>query len=146
MASQELKTKVIHICSDVEDFYDSYDVSDIDEEQDLQEYISRIGDLKRNFRRVYAELKTAEGTDFAKNFPNFEKDLKELNETFKIASEKLSNIRKEGKTDVSKQDELKKKRLEQAELEDKKRLDDMKNCVNSLFIEIDVQYKSLTKV
>ena len=50
MASQELKTKVIHICSDVEDFYESYDVSDIDEEQDLQEYISRIGDLKRNFR------------------------------------------------------------------------------------------------
>ena len=109
MASQELKTKVIHICSDVEDFYDSYDLSVIDDEQDLQEYISRIGDLKRNFRRVYAELKTAEGTDFAKNFPNFEKDLKELNETFKIASEKLSNIRKESKTDVSKQDELEKK-------------------------------------
>ena len=152
MASQELKTRVIHICSDVEDFYESYNIELIEDEQELKDYISGIGDLKRNFRRIYSELKIAEGDNFARNFPHFEKDLHELTDSFKTASQKLSDLRYNGKlletqkleNDTSQQFDVEQERLNQAKLEDEKRIEDLMTCAKSLYVEIEVRYKSLS--
>ena len=146
MASEELKTRVIHICSDVEDFYDSYDIELMDDEHDLQDYISRISDLKRHFRRIYSELKVAEGPNFANNFPNFEKDLNGLTDLFKAASKKLSDLRKGDKqNEISKQNNFEQQLSDQAKLEEEKRRNDIMSCAKSLFVEIEVRYKSLKK-
>ena len=93
MASQGLQTQAIHICSDMEDLLDSYDFENLEEEEELNEYVTKLGDLKRNFRRVHS-LKTAEGNAFKGKFPDFDTKLSELSEKFKIANKKLNGIKK----------------------------------------------------
>ena len=94
MASQELKRQAIHITSDLEDFCDSYNIDEIEDEDELKQYIIELGDLKLNFRRICHQLKSAEGDDFATKYPDFDEDLILLIEKFKKANEKLSVIKK----------------------------------------------------
>ena len=50
----EFKNLAINCRSDVEDFFDTYDVTELVEEGDLLDYVSKIGEVKREFRRVHA--------------------------------------------------------------------------------------------
>ena len=94
MASQDLDRQAIHISSDLEDFFDSYNIENIDEVDELKQYIIELGDLKRNFRRICHELKFAEGDKFVTKYPDFDQNLNSLTEKFKVASEKLGVIKK----------------------------------------------------
>ena len=88
------KVQAIHIKCDIEDLYESYQIENLTEEFEISNYISKIEDIKRHFRRIHAQLKISEGENFKRNFPNYESELSELNGNFKIANEKLSNLNK----------------------------------------------------
>ena len=68
----ELKPKVIEICSDVEDFLDSYVLDDLNGEEELREYIDKLDVLKRDFRRVHTQLKKEEGENFPTAYPQLD--------------------------------------------------------------------------
>ena len=50
----ELKPKVIEICSDVEDFYASYSLEELTEEDEVQEYVLKLEGRKQDFCRVHS--------------------------------------------------------------------------------------------
>ena len=95
MASPDLTIDSINISSDIEDFLESYEVNDLSSEIELREYVTRIGDLKKEFRRVYAKIKLVEKEHFNSHFPNYETELALLQEKFKIGSEKLKLLRQD---------------------------------------------------
>ena len=98
MASNEqLQIQAINICSDVEDLWESYQVDDLTDGEELSQFVIKIGDMKREFRRVHAQLKSVEGNDFDKNHPDYKKHLDKLNEQFKNANNKLSVLSKADK-------------------------------------------------
>ena len=55
---------------------------------ELKQYITELGDLKRNFRRICHELKLAEGDNFVTKYPDFDQNLNSVTEKFEAASEK----------------------------------------------------------
>ena len=66
MAGQELDQKLVYIQSDIEDFFDSYDLNITEEESELEQYLLELGNLKRNFRRIYSEsVKQTRGQYFS---------------------------------------------------------------------------------
>ena len=148
MESKELKTQAIHIYSDLEDFFDSYDIRELDEVDELQDYVAKIGDLKRNFRRIHSELKVALGEEFKTEYPEFDNTSNELSEKFKIANKKLTDLKKETKiNEQAKTDkdmyELKlaeEYRQSQAKLENEKKIVDLIKCAENLHFEIKVRY------
>ena len=89
----ELQTKAIEICSDVEDFFDSFTLDDLTEEDEVQEYVLKLEGVKRDFRRVHSQLQIREGNDFPTKYPDYEQRLKELSETFTAANKKLSELK-----------------------------------------------------
>ena len=44
---EDLKTQSIKICSDIEDFRDSYNLEDITEDYELQQYVNELKSLKQ---------------------------------------------------------------------------------------------------
>ena len=110
----DFKNLAINSRSDVEDFFDTYDVNELEEEGDLVAYISKIGEVKREFRRIHAQIKVKEGDEnFQKNHSYFDAELAKLSEYFKIATKKLGDIRSLNKNLL---EELESKRI-QAQLE-----------------------------
>ena len=91
--SKNLQEQVIDINSDIEDFLESYLLQNLVEEEELCDYIDTLSDIKKEYRKVYTKLKLVEG-DFDNKYPNYQKDLDGLNECFKTANGKLSNVRK----------------------------------------------------
>ena len=75
MANEELRLHVINISSDIEDFYDSYQLEELIEVDELENYLSKLGDMKRNFRRIHSQLKLAEGENFSVNYSKFDTTL-----------------------------------------------------------------------
>ena len=149
----DLKTQVIHIQSDVEDFFDSYDIYLLDDEDELYDYVTKLGEIKRDFRRIYTELKTLEGENFTTNHPDLERSLYELTETFKNANKRLTDRKK-----LKKQTELERleneaydrkvaeeRRLSEEKFAEERRMDELMNCAENLHFEIDVRYKTFTK-
>ena len=70
----EMQSKVIDCTSDVEDLFDFYKLDEIDDLIELKEYLSKIENVKRDFRRVHAHLKSTEGEEvFKTKYPYYEK-------------------------------------------------------------------------
>ncbi len=53
MADKNLLQRAIHVQSDLEDFFDTFDITTLVEEDDLTQYITELGELKRCFRSVF---------------------------------------------------------------------------------------------
>ena len=53
MANQELQLKAINISSDIEDLFESY--QNLNDDDRLTEFLTKIGDIKRDFRRIHAQ-------------------------------------------------------------------------------------------
>ena len=104
--SPDLATQAVNITSDFEDFLESFKIEDIDDEDELAEYVSKIGNIKKVFRRIYAQLKLSEGEGFSAKFPNYERELKEINETFQEGNKKLTGLRKAAKEKIDAGDKL----------------------------------------
>ena len=60
-ASSDLHTQAIHINTDIDDLFESYDIGELCDEDELVDYLAKIEDLKKQFRRVYAEIRNLEG-------------------------------------------------------------------------------------
>ena len=148
MANKDLERGAIHVKSDLEDFFDTFDITTLVEEDEIVPYIAELGDLKRNFRRVFSELKVAEGENFETKYPKYEQDMLYYNGKFKDASSKLSDLKSKRKTaeeeklKIDTAAELKfvaDERNVQIDLEQKK-IKDLFDCADNLKFEIQVRY------
>ena len=74
-----LQVQAINALSDVEDFLETFLIDELLSEGELKEYVSRLEVVKRDFRRVFSQLKVAEGEDFEKKYPSFNSTLDDLN-------------------------------------------------------------------
>ena len=61
MATPDLRVQAIHITSDIEDLFDSYQIENLTEEDGLNDYITKLGEAMKSFRRIHTRLKIAEG-------------------------------------------------------------------------------------
>ena len=91
MADKGIHAQAINIRSDVDDFFDSYDFETLGELEDVQDYITNLGDLKRAFRRIHSQITEIERAEFGTKYPDFDKLLDGLNYRFKIANQKLGD-------------------------------------------------------
>ena len=88
-----LKADAIKIRSDVEDFFESYDLEEITEEEGLLGYVGEIKLLKQEYRRIHALLKDGDAGGFATNYPNYDTDMKGLTDKFKEANKKVLAVK-----------------------------------------------------
>ena len=102
MADHELQMQEVNICSDIGDLFDSYQLDDISDKDGINKFLAKIGDIKQEYRRIYARLKRADGENFQKEYPDYEQRLGLLNH-FKSANEKLSELKN---TEKLKRDQL----------------------------------------
>ena len=91
---ETLHSKAVDSCSDVDDFLSSYTLDDIAGEEDLQEFITKVDSIKREYRRAHSQLQDADRENFPSNYPYYNERMKELTDLFKEANKKLSNLRK----------------------------------------------------
>ena len=103
MADHELQMLEVNICSDIEDLFDSYQLDDIYDKDRINKFLAKIGDIKQEYCRIYTRLKRADGENFQKEYPDYEQHLGLLNNHFKSANEKLSELKN---TDKLKRDQL----------------------------------------
>ena len=90
----DMQSKAIDCLSDVEDLFDFYKLDEIEDLIELKEYLSKIENVKRDFRRVHAHLKSTEGEGaFKTKYPYYEKYIADLNTTIKSASKKVTDLR-----------------------------------------------------
>ena len=55
-------------------------VGNLTEEDKSNEFVIKIGDAKRDFLRIHAQLKIAVGEDFENNYQGYEEQLRDLTE------------------------------------------------------------------
>ena len=91
---ETLHSKAVDSCSDVDDFLSSYTLDDITGEEDLQEFLTKIDSIKREYRRAHSQLQDADRENFPARYPYYDERLKELTDLFKEANKKLSDLRK----------------------------------------------------
>ena len=103
----DFEMQAINVTSDIEDLFESYQIENLTDEDELNDFVTKIGNVKRDFRRTHAQLKIAEGVNFEDKYPGYGEQLKELTKKFKIANDKLSCLRKSNK---EKLDEIEKMR------------------------------------
>ena len=94
MATPDLRVQAIHITTDIEDLFDSYHIENLIEGDELNDYVTKLGEAKTSFRRIHARLKIAEGDGFNENYPNYDNKLKDINKIFKLADGKLNDLRR----------------------------------------------------
>ena len=126
----ELQKQIIDCRSDVEEFYVDFVLNDLEDEEDLEQYVTKIVEIKREFRRVHAQLKISEGDDdeaFKKNHPYYVKDVAELDSLYKKSTKKLKDVKK--KTRVSAAD-LEVQKLERVRLLTKTKFESFKTQVD----------------
>ena len=100
-STSDLHTDAININTDIEDLFDSYDIGDLCNEDELVVYLGKIEELKKNFRRVYAQIRTAEGDKaFKSTYKNYDKELDFLKQKFIEAKQKLADVRKSAKENI----------------------------------------------
>ena len=98
----EVTRLAINSQSDVEDLFESYVIEELEDEDELSDYLTKIDVVKRDFRRIHSQLKAIEGDeDFQKKYPYYDKDLATLNTSFKEVSKKLADIRKNRKSELN---------------------------------------------
>ena len=56
MANDKLRVMSINIGSDIKDFFESYSIDLITDEYELDNYISKIENLKREHRRIHTQI------------------------------------------------------------------------------------------
>ncbi len=149
MAEKGINVQAINIRSDVEDFFDSYDFENLDELEDVQEYIMNLGNLKREFRRVHAQVKETEGAEFGTKYSDFDKLLNDLNYCFTTANQKLSGI-KDSRKQIEKerfQEAIlaEENRLSQAKLEQQTKIANVMFCAENQYFEIQFRHETLTE-
>ena len=89
MATDNLREMSININSDVEDFFDSYSIELImDDEIELERYVSKIEELKKEHRRAHAHIREKDVENFNTLYPNYETVKVKLNEMFSVANKK----------------------------------------------------------
>ena len=104
----DLPTQSLNLESDVDDFFESYSHDNLVSCEDLEDYCSRLGKLKQEFRRVHTQLKQGESEEsYGQKYPRHAECLSKLSTHFRKASEKLSALRSAERT---KQDEIEKLR------------------------------------
>ena len=133
MANNDLKRSAIHVKSDLDDFFDTYDLTTLVEQDEVTVFINELGGLKRNFRRIFSEIKEAEGDDFDTKYPDFEKDLLFYNVKLKDANCKLSSLKMKTKLAEA-------ERNAQIDLEKQKKINGILDCAENLKFEIKVRY------
>ena len=101
-----LDIQAVNVSSDFEDFLDSYDLDELVDEDELTEYVNKIGEIKRTFRRVFAQIEIAEGDGFAEKYPNHDNELREISVTFQEASKKLTDLRKASKATITAKEKI----------------------------------------
>ena len=107
-SDMDLAMQALNLESDVDDFFESYSHENLVSCEDLEDYCSKLGKLKQEFRRVYTQLKHGETDDsFGQKYPRYTDCLADLNANFKKANEKLSALRNAERT---KRDEIEKLR------------------------------------
>ena len=89
----EFHIQAINICSDIEDLFDSYDIDELIGEDELHVYVEKLGETKREYRRIHSQLKMLAGEEFPIKYPDFDKNLNDLNGKFKIANKKLTKLK-----------------------------------------------------
>ena len=109
MACNELQVQAINVSSDMEDLFESYQIDDLIELGELNEVLCKIGDIKREFRRIHAQLKITEGDNYGRVYPDYKKQLKELNNKFNTANKKSSAVKR---ADKEKLEEVERRRTE----------------------------------
>ena len=66
----DLPKLAIDIRSDVEDLFESYDIDELLDEEELSRYQSKLETVKRDFRRIHAQLKANGGEEvFQEKYP-----------------------------------------------------------------------------
>ena len=106
-ASSDLHTQAIHINTDIDDLFESYDIGELCDEDELVDYLAKIEDLKKQFRRVYAEIRNLEGENlFLTTYPNYDKELDYLKSKFNEAKQKLASVRKAAKDRVADEEKV----------------------------------------
>ncbi len=90
----DLQAKAIECLSDVEDHFDFYNLAEINDAIELQDYLSKAEGIKRDFRRVHAQLKNIEGEDvFNNKYTYYEQSITDLNTALRNGSKKLITLR-----------------------------------------------------
>ena len=89
-----LHARTVDSCSDVDDFLSSYTLDELSGEDELQDYVTKVEVLKRDFRRVHSQIKDADEEGFPAKYPYYTDKLEELTKLFKDANTKLTNLRK----------------------------------------------------
>ena len=82
---------------------------DLIELGELNEFLCKIGDIKREFRRIHAQLKITEGDNYGRVYPDYETQLKELNNKFNTANKKINAVKR---ADKEKLEEVERRRTE----------------------------------
>lgn len=144
MGDHDLKMRSIDICSDIEDFFESYNLGEINDEDEIIHYITKIEDIKKEFRRVHAQLKNIEGNEFQTKYPDFEKQLGELNEFFQMSNKKLRSLKKQkiqAIEEANREAEADRVFKEKAEADNKK--EELLVCAESLKYEIGTRCDTL---
>ena len=59
----------------IEDVFDSYRLDDISDKDGIDKFLAKIGDIKQEYRRIYARVKRVDGENFQKEYPDYEQRL-----------------------------------------------------------------------
>lgn len=105
MTAPDINIQAINIGSDVEDLFESYNIENIIEEEELTDYITKVGETKRIYRRIHTQLKKLDDK-FTENYPDYDKNLKKLQEKFSQANTKLNQLRKDSKQKIDEAEKL----------------------------------------
>ena len=89
----DLAKQAINIYSDVEDFFESYDLEIMSSCEDIEKYVENIRVLKQEFRPLHHHLKISDEENFGTSYPDYQERLQKLSEQFKRANEKLSALK-----------------------------------------------------
>ena len=100
MGDKDLQTRALDISSDVADLFESYDLKNMEDIGELNEFVSLINETKREYRRVHTQLETVEGEAFATKYPEYDGNLKMLTDLFKEASQKLRDLKKQSRVQI----------------------------------------------
>ena len=65
----DITKQAINIYSDVEDFFDSFEIENLNELEDVEKYVDGIRSLKQEFRRIHSHLKKSDEDNFSTNYP-----------------------------------------------------------------------------
>ena len=94
MATEELRVMSINIGSDIEKIFESFSTeSTTYDEYELNNYISKRGHLKREHRRIHAQIREMEGENFENLHPNYDAIRITLYDNYTLPIKKLFTMR-----------------------------------------------------